>query len=672
MESVLAAVRNGADAVYLGYCQFSARSGAENFDSVQLKQAADYCHLHQVNVYLALNTILFDREFHQLEDTVRTAWRCGVDAFIVQDMGVLSALRRWCPDIPVHASTQMTVHTVSGAEALKRMGITRVVAARELSRAQIQTLAETGLEIEVFVHGALCMSVSGQCYMSALIGGRSGNKGSCAGTCRLPFSAEKGKTRYDLSLKDLCLAAHFSEFQKLGITSLKIEGRMKRPEYVAAAVQTYAGLKQGKAPDMNRLRAVFSRNGFTDGYYTNSIEKEMFGKRAKEDVIAATEQIYTELRESYRKEVQDNPIEMVLTVKRNEPVKLRVSCQGAAFEITGEIPQAALHHPLTEETAKPALAKLGGTAFFLGQFQAEIEPGLMVPKSVLNGLRRNAVERLSEHLAQRSMPFCDVKQIPLQDCARPSGLKMRARFREYAQIPQDKLSYLDQIYLPANEVLLHEHELVQIRKKIVIEPDRVCFSSEKEERDLLYKLYQIGFKKLNVLNIGHLELARNIGFDCYGSSFLNITNSYALQQYQGQGIIDTAVSFEMTQKQFNGLRTDLPLGFISYGHLPMMIVRNCPLKNVQSCGKCSGSGQLQDRKGNLFPVLCQDRRYSEVLNGIPLNLSGKCEAFTNAAFHVLYFTQENRNACRDVIGQFLRKESPAGAFTRGLYFRGIE
>jgi putative protease len=364
MESVTAAVQNGANAVYLGMKDFSARQSAKNFDYDDLREAISYCHARGVFVYLALNTILFDNQFEDAKDCIAAACELGVDAIIVQDLGVLSLVQKMCPTMPIHASTQMAVHTVKGAQLLKEQGVTRVVLARELTLQEIKEIAQTvEIETEVFVHGALCMSVSGQCYMSGMIGTRSGNRGNCAGTCRLPFTSN-GVAGYDLSLKDSCLVNYVEALKQAGVTSLKIEGRMKRPEYVAAAASAYHNAAVGEEADIETLQAVFSRSGFTDGYLTGKADASMFGYRQKEDVVATTNQILKSLQNTYKKERPCVAVTFHFVAKENQPISLTITdCDNNQVTVTAGIPEIAQKAPMNEESVQRSLSKLGGTPF---------------------------------------------------------------------------------------------------------------------------------------------------------------------------------------------------------------------------------------------------------------------------------------------------------------------
>ena len=328
MDSLIAAVRSGADAVYLGEKRFSARASAKNFDDDELRRATDYCHIHGVKVYVTLNTLVFDDEFESLAQAIRAAALAGVDALIVQNMGVARLARKIAPELPLHASTQMSVHTASGVRALYELGFKRVVLAREMTREEIIKAAEIPVELEVFVHGALCMCVSGQCWFSAMLGSRSGNRGACAQTCRLPFSVNNQKGGYALSLKDNSLIDHLSDLQDIGVASAKIEGRMKRPEYVSAAVKACVEQRDlGFVTDETaaQLRGVFSRTGFTDGYYTGKRGKGMFGTRTRDDVVSADEKLLAQIRAGYKNEIQNVPLAGTFTVNCGERAELTVS-----------------------------------------------------------------------------------------------------------------------------------------------------------------------------------------------------------------------------------------------------------------------------------------------------------------------------------------------------------
>ena len=389
-----AAVLCGADAVYLGLRGFNARAGAENFDENTLPQTVGWCHARGVRVYVTLNTLVTDRELPQWLHSLDAVAAAGVDGVLVQDLGLAKIIRQRYPTLPLHASTQMTIHNLAGARLLEEMGFAQVVLARELSKEEIAAIcAGTSMRCEVFVHGALCMSVSGQCYLSSVLGERSGNRGRCAQPCRLDFKSH-GRG-YALSLKDLTLTDRLRELEALGVASFKIEGRLKRPEYVAAAVTACRQSLAGEVPDLETLQSVFSRSGFTDGYYTARRDLTMFGTRTREDAAAAAA-VLGKLSALTRNEVGRLPVDMVLTMAPGEPATLAVTDGTHRVEVAGEVPQTALTRPTDEELAHRALEKCGGTPFYLQNLTCHIGEGLMLPLSALNRLRAAALTALAE------------------------------------------------------------------------------------------------------------------------------------------------------------------------------------------------------------------------------------------------------------------------------------
>lgn len=402
LESLLAAVHSGADAVYFGYGELNARRNAKNFDEQSLAEASRICKERGVKMHMTVNTMVYDREYEAVLRTLEIACKYGIDALIVQDLGVAALVRRAAPEMPLHASTQLTVHNVSGAWQAKELGFSRVVLAREMSRSEIAAITRTvPIETEVFVHGALCMCVSGQCYMSSVIGERSGNRGLCAQPCRLPFaSGRKGDSGYALSLKDLSLARRVRELSELGVDSFKIEGRMKRPEYVAAAVSQFKQALRGEQADLDLMAAVFSRSGFTQGYFDGKLGPEMFGTRQKEDVLAG-QKVLKSLSDLASKDVPRVGVDFAFSMKADEPVTLTASDgEGHRATVQGEPPQAALKAPTNEELVRRSLEKTGGTFYYLNSLTAELDEGLICPASQLNALRRQALDELTAQRGQ--------------------------------------------------------------------------------------------------------------------------------------------------------------------------------------------------------------------------------------------------------------------------------
>ena len=413
-ECLTAAVRCGAAAVYLGVEGFNARRSAHNFTTESLREAVAYCRARRVKVYLTLNTLIREEELDAAVDTAIRAAECGVDALILQDVGLARRLSAVMPGMPLHASTQLSCHTPEGVKFLRDAGFTRVVLAREMSREEIAACVDLGVELEVFVNGALCMSVSGQCYFSAMLGGRSGNRGACAQPCRLPFEPTGDRPRpcppdkAALSLKDNCLIDYVNEMAALGITSLKIEGRMKRPEYVAAATAVYAGAVRGEIPspaELERLRSVFSRSGFTDGYYTHQLGGEMFGVRRHEDVTAAAP-VLKELARLYDKEVPLVPVTMAFTLTRQES-KLTLRDGENEIVVKGVGGEVAQNRPLDKGRVEEQLRKTGGTPYYVTDVNVTLDEGLTLPMSVLNALRRESIAKLDDKRSAFTPRKCD-------------------------------------------------------------------------------------------------------------------------------------------------------------------------------------------------------------------------------------------------------------------------
>lgn len=395
-ESLDAALNTGADAVYLGMKTFSARKNASNFTFEELSGAVEKSHKQGVKVYIALNTLFFDDETDKLKETIRQADESGADAVIVQDLGTAHLVKRIAPRLRLHASTQMTVTSASGAIFARQNGFSRVVLPRELSYEEIADItSKADIETEVFVHGALCVCLSGQCLLSAAIGGRSGNRGLCAQPCRLDYTC--GDRQNALSLKDLSLIDQLQKLEAAGVTSAKIEGRMKRPEYVAAAVSQCRAALNGESTDTELLRSVFSRSGFTKGYFDGSF-KNMQGIRSKEDTEGSAETM-SKLRQLYRSPYKRFTVDMHVEIKADSPIICLITCGELRTAVTGCVPHPALNRAVTAEEISERMSKLGGTVFTAGKITCELDDGLSVPVSAVNELRRKAAEEISRFIA---------------------------------------------------------------------------------------------------------------------------------------------------------------------------------------------------------------------------------------------------------------------------------
>ena len=670
-DTIQPAVRTGADAVYLGARELSARASAKNFDKNELKEAVRYCHARGVRVYLACNTLVRDDELKKALDIIKYACEIHVDALIVQDIGLISLVREAAPGMRLHASTQMSVHTLKGVELLHRMGFKRAVLSRELSRDEIADIAkDSPIELEVFVHGALCMSVSGQCYFSAMLGGRSGNRGACAQPCRLPFYVDGG-TGHDLSLKDCSIISHLRELDEMGIASAKIEGRMKRPEYTAAAVAACRQSLDAVKADpelMHRLEAVFSRSGFTDGYFTGRRGASMFGIRSKEDVVSATNKVYGTIHTMYKDERQSVPVSAALSIRRNENSSLDVcDNDGNSLSVCGAVPEDALKVALTDEKCSSYICKTGGTPFRIEKLDISLDEGLSMPALELNSLRRSALEQLLERRSHRppiefSEPLLPV--FPGQRKGTPANF--RARFTN-GNIPD---SFLDSelIYVPLS---LSDSELEALMDRgfaVALEIPRGMFGIENKIYERLKRAQALGINEVLASNLGAVELAKSLDMDIHGGFGLNIMNTASVEWAEREGLLDAEVSFELTVEQISKLGGRLPIGIVSSGRLPLMLVRNSPADNSS---KRPAPMVLKDRKGMEFP-LQRSGACTEVLNSVPLELSDRRRELVGIDFEVLRFSVENSVEIGENLQLFNSEKCRKGAYTRGLYYRGVE
>ena len=669
-EMLIAAVRSGADAVYMGAKEFSARRNAENFSNNELKKAIEYCHIRGVRVYLTLNILIKDSEIKEAFNLARDAYNMGVDGIIIQDLGLAEILHEKIPELVLHASTQLTVHSPSALIPLKELGFSQVVASREMSKSELTALCqkakELNMTIEVFVHGALCMCMSGQCLLSAYLGSRSGNRGLCAGPCRLPFGVKNG-TGYDLSLKDLSLLDYLNELKDMGVSSFKIEGRMKRPEYVAAAVSACRqALDKGEVETelKNTLKNVFSRSGFTDGYYTNKLGKDMFGIRTKEDVLSA-DKAFPALHELYRKERQNVKISLKAEILENAPISLTLSDGENTVTAKGEIPQKAKNRQQTEEECLKNLTKFGSTPYIDVGGTIRLDEGLFVPNSSLNNLRRLACEMLDNKRAEVKHNLSNAEYSFQQKPAKEKELKLVARFEKASQIPED-LADISAIMLP-----LEEDPYINIPENIVkiVDIPRGIISEDKIS-DRLEIFKNSGFTVAACGNLATMEIAKNKGLIVLADTGLNILSTASADTFNKLGVSGAVLSSEITVQEINAIKSDIPLGIIAYGNIPLMLFRNCPLKNGISCKDCDKNGTITDRLGIEFPVRCR-MGYSELLNSCPIWLADR-KGELNVDFAVLYFTNENRERVSEIITAYKNVTEPDIKYTRGLYYRGTK
>ncbi len=677
-EALTAAVRCGAAAVYLGVGHWNARRAAQNFTVEELPQIVAYCHARNTAVHLALNTVFFDEELSEAEKLAAAACTAGVDALIVQDVGLARRLRVCAPTLPLHASTQLSCHTPAGVAFLRDAGFSRVVLSREMTREEIAACVGLGVELEVFVHGALCMSVSGQCYFSAMLGGRSGNRGLCAQPCRLPFSPTGERSRpaapeaAALSLKDNCLADYVQELAALGVASLKIEGRMKRPEYVAAATAVYAAAAAGKtvsAAELERLKSVFSRSGFTDGYYTDHRGTAMFGVRRREDVVAA-DGVLKELRHTFDREQPRVAVAARLSVTASQ-TRLTVWDEEenrVTVETTGGEP--AVNRPLDEARAAEQLRKTGGTPFFMTDVAVEVAPGLTLAAASLNGLRRQALEQL---LKRRERPATAIPFVAAPVDLPPVSLPAASpeRWVQLASASQwSPTLSCDRVFFPLDTPPETLEKACRAGQRVSVAVPRGLFGTEKATAERLAVAKAAGADSALCGNVGAIPLAQAAGLSAVGGFGLNITNPQALAFYREQGLTAATLSMELTFERVPKSAC-LPMGLLVYGHQPLMLMRNCPRRCATgSCADCHHQG-ITDRTGTAFPVLCENG-CSQVLNSVPLYWGDRLSQLPPVDFHLFLFTVESPAEVAAVLERYRTGAGAPGHITRGLYRRGVQ
>ena len=676
-EMLRAAVFSGADAVYLGFSGFNARTSANNFNADTLKDAVAFCHARGVAVHVALNTTVYGGELPALEQAIRAVAASGADAVICQDLAVATLIGKIAPQLPRHGSTQMSVHSLQGALELKELGFTRVVLARELSMPEVEHITKhCGIETECFVHGALCMCVSGQCYMSAFLGGRSGNRGSCAGPCRLPFEANalpEGKPGrlHHLSLKDNSVIDKLDKLQALGVASAKIEGRLRTPEYVAAAVSACLAGREGRAYDRDLLKNAFSRSGFTSGYLDGKIDGTMFGVRSEADA-EQTKKTLPMLRELYRRERSRVPVKMKLEIEEGGEKLTVTDADGSkAFAYGDAEPQPARTDPT--ESLHRSLAKTGGTPFAVEDqdITVEMDGGpWFIPGGAVNELRREALDALlKKREVLRPWPTTEehVPALPLRTL--PPHRTLRARFESWEQVPERALDGIEYLILPIAQADRVPREW---RAKTLLELPRVMFGKlEEDTARRIAATQDSGFAGYEVSNIAHLRLCR--GLPMSGSFGLNITNQLAAQFYADNGLDSMLILPEVKDSDISTIAPThngrpVPTGVLVYGHMPLMITRACPLQNIHDCAHCDKTGVLTDRKAKKFPVRC-GMGVRTIYNPVPIYMGDKPGALT-VDYGVAYFTLETREEAAAILDA-IRQHAPfEGDFTRGLYFKG--
>lgn len=685
MEALRAAVCNGADAVYLGADTFNARINARNFSAADLQEAVVYCHVRGVKVHLTLNTLVLDREMPRAAELIRLAASCGVDAFIVQDLGVVSLCRQLAPDVPIHASTQMSIHSLEGVMEAAALGCSRVVLARELPAEEIAHICKKSpVEIEVFVHGALCMCYSGQCYLSSVIGRRSGNRGQCAQPCRLPYGYGRFEsTRYPLSLKDNCLVGELDELRRMGVASIKIEGRMKRPEYVAIVTRAYRTVLNGgklMPSDLQELETAFSRQGFTDGYFRGQTGSDMFGRRQEGEDTA---DLFASARATYEQgEPQRIGVRFYAMIRRGEPAQLAVEDpDGNLCRTRGPVPEQAVYRSLTPQDLEQQLKKTGGTPYLCTAVRSSLDPDLMLPASAINAMRRDVIAELTAKRGRAAPARLNAYDEPPRYDGIAGEPQLTIAVRTAGQITSRMLSMKPTVlYVPLSELAEHPDlpQRVSVETQLAAILPRVIWSGELAPvARQLRTVYEMGVRQVLAGNLGQLHIARAAGFAVRGDFGLNIVNSRAMRYLREQGLDSQLLSFELTLPQIRDISKAVPAELLIYGRLPLMLMENCVMKNRTGICACqTGTVRLVDRVGEEFPIVKDPGTCRNVLlNGKKLYLLDKKDALRGMGLWALrlQFTTENPGEIDKVLMDYQgRAVFDTGSYTRGLYSRGVE
>jgi len=690
-EALRAAVQNGANAVYLGWGEFNARRSAKNFSDEEFEEALRYCHARNVRVFLTLNTLVTDRELPRALETARTACRLGVDAVLLQDWGLFDVLRKALPDLPLHASTQMSAFTSGGACELANDGCERIVIARENSREDTAAIcANCPVEVETFCHGALCMCYSGQCNMSALIGGRSGNRGRCAQPCRLPYGFnEPAKKKYPLSLKDNCLAHELESLEDMGIACLKLEGRMKRPEYVAVITRIYARLlEEGRKPtaaEQAELEQAFSRSGFTDWYWQGRHGAGMFGTRPEN--APDPKALFDEARAAYEKDnLRTLPVRFTCVIRTGEPAVLTAEDDLHTVTVTGAVPEAARNRAVTAEDIANRLKKTGGTVYRCEDASVTVDDGLSLPASAVNALRRDALAALTEARVtpplRRELP---VPPLPDIDCS-AAAPKLTVSVMRADQLTEELLALGPaRVYVPL-ELLAETDALPAGDTEWCAVLPRVW--QDRNEAQLLEWLDHakaLGITAAAAGNIGHLSILRESGLTVCGDYGLNVFNARSLNYLQNKGLASACLSFELRGSQMRDMQKILPAEAIVYGRLPLMITENCLVQNETRCrldrngpavpasAPCRKLNTLVDRTGAAFPLLPAYGHRTEIQNSKTMWLADRPDwKRLGLTYARLRFTTETPEECVQVFRGYLTGAAAPGDFTRGLFERGVE
>lgn len=648
LDALRAAIEGGADAIYIGGSLFNARINAKNFTPEELREGAKLAHAYGAKLYVAANTLIYDIERTAFLKAAEEAYLCGADALIIADIGAARLVRERIP-IELHASTQFSGHNADAARFLAENGFSRMVCAREMSESELRRfVAQSPIEAEVFVHGALCVCHSGQCLFSSIVGGRSGNRGECAQPCRLPYRTANGKTDYPLSLKDLSLARHIPKLIYMGVASFKIEGRMKSPEYVRDVTRIWRRLidecKGADERDMKELSQIFSRGGFTDGYFTERIDSKMLGVRSD------TDKERTRALEAFTGITKKIPIDILATIKKGKPMSLTELSRNVT--VYGDVPMDAKTAPIDEETVKRSLSKWGNTPYVPKSVSVELDGGLMTPISALNALRRALCDELLKDIADTRSPS-DIKQQPLPRYQKGKPVHTKsAVFYRAENIPTEAMDHFDIIYLP-----LHEYNG---QTNGVMLP-AVIYDGERERIEKMLKAAkEKGVEHVLIGNYGHLSLAKDSGLNVHGDLRLNVTNETSAVTCIENGFEDVILSPELTSAQMRDIKGKSLA--VVYGRLPLMVTEKCIGKEISDCDTCKrGRAELVDRKGARFPVFNDGAHRSLIFNSVPVYMADKMRDVEGKGIimHHYIFTIETKDEIRRVIEAYKKGTPPS-------------
>lgn len=722
MESMAAAIHAGADAVYMGGSRFGARAYADNPEEDRFLRAIDYAHLHRRRIYMTTNTLVKEEETESFLDFLEPYYRHGVDAVIVQDLGVFALIRENFPDLPVHVSTQMTITGHRSARMMKRMGATRVVTARELSLKELaQIRGEVDIEIESFVHGALCYCYSGQCLMSSLIGGRSGNRGRCAQPCRLPYRVLAEKDMYLLNLKDLCTLDILPDILEAGVYSLKIEGRMKSPRYTAGVVHIYRKyvdryLEQGRdgyrvePEDKQTLLKLFDRGGFTEGYYRKQNGRDMVALGKKPGFRETDSALFDFLDREYVNKKLQEPVLGTLTVHEEEPLQLHLEGGRKQVHISGNMVQTAQNQPVTEERLRRQMGKTGESPFYFERLRVDISGNCFVPVQELNELRRKGLAWLEEEILkpyrrpaekthfsnESNEPKSGWKFGPEGGSSRKTDSIQRNRLRLHASLeePEGLLTVashgdVEEVYVDSCGFSAESwEETVDLchkkQKKCALILPHIF--REKAEQYFLRHLRQLeraGFDELILRSLDEVDFVKElgIGIPVVWDANLYAMNRQACRLMEEMGASRITLPLELNEKELFKLGCG-GKELIAYGHLPVMVSAQCIRKTTEGCHSSPGVIFMRDRTGKSFPVKNHCRFcYNTIYNSTVLSLLGLKNPVERLGPEVLRlsFTIEPPRQIQSVLraygDHFLRGQDvapPFNEYTRGHFRRGVE